>query len=46
MHETSVSWPSSDKGQVEELAGRSIGGLLLLKATHLLYFLQVGAKNN
>ena len=45
MHETSVSWPSPDKGQVEELAGRPIGGLLLLEATHVLYFFQMGANN-
>ena len=30
VHEISVSWPSSDQGETEELAGRRIGGLLLL----------------
>ena len=44
MHEISVSWPSSDKGEAEELAGRRIGGLLLLEATHIIFSFQLGAK--
>ena len=39
VHEISVSWLSFDKGQVWELTGRHIGGLLLLEASHILYFL-------
>ena len=44
VHETSVSWSSPDKGQVEELAGRPIGGLLLLEATNSLFFFRLGPK--
>ena len=34
-----MSWLSSDKVHVKELAGRRNGGLLLLEASHVLYFL-------
>ena len=44
VHEISVSWPSSDKGEAEELAGRRIGGLLLLEATQIIFSFQLGAK--